>query len=253
MTVHAVDKLELTLDTPALCSNLGNRVCVSTPTNRPSSQRHSIVPMIRHSARSSALRICPLRVQPDGLIAGAALALLAAGAIAQTAPTAAAPPIPAVTQTSPSTIVRYDEKCLALAVQACLGDVTSALRTAKHNYACPGESWRGKTWKAELVPRTDSDDKPCLATEILSSVYVAECRYTVQLFPPESCERTELTESGWRATLRAEFAAIAEELKRACRAAGKSEAECAHPAAALPLAPVKPVDPVPAPKTAATQ
>ena len=206
------------------------------------------------------MRFYPLHFKALSLVIGGALALLAAGASAQPAPAASAPPIPAVTPTSPSTIVRYDEKCMAKEVLACLGDAfADAVRTGKKEFrsppplggkymACSRSSWGGRGWETVDRPRTATDTRPCFAESLLVSEAVGACRSLVQFSPPEACERTELTESGWRATLRAEFAAIAEELKRACRAAGKSDAECAHPATALPLAPVAPAAPEPAGK-----
>lgn len=135
---------------------------------------------------------------------------------------APAPPVVAASEPVHEYIIRYDEKCMAAAVRACQGGVDPIWRPGPNDspLRCPANY-------------TSFGMLKCVNDSAIRA-----CRELVSHAPPVDCERKELTESGWRNLLQAQFLAVALELQRACVAAGKKPEDCARPAAALPT-PIK--------------
>lgn len=167
------------------------------------------------------------------LVAFAVWMALTRSTWAQNAPPA--PPPPATP--GPETKVTYDEKCISEEIRACLSRVIgSSKRVAPRTQSpyCDSSEY-------EYLPRNATDPEPCLPLALgKPNPQLTQCREFTKLFPPERCERIEYTVTGWRTMLRAEFAAISEELKRACLAAGKTIDECARSPLALPAPPAAP-------------
>jgi hypothetical protein len=150
--------------------------------------------------------------------------LLASGAWGQAVPPAPPPPTPNA-DAAHKYIIRYDAKCMAEQIRVCTGGWAAMKMSPTTG---PGPFFfRGSECSGSFRDRREAESS---ANACIPRSDTEDLR---------ACERKEYTTDGWKDALRAEFAVIAEGLKRSCLAAGKTEEECSRsPAVRLPTPPV---------------